>query len=321
MANKETVGVVGSGTMGHGIAQLFASSGIPVVLLDTSQSAIEKAAELIETNLRGMVEDKRLSKADMDEILGRITFTTEMEALTSASSYITEAVFEDLSLKQKVFKELDARTPASVIIASNSSSYDINAVAQEVQHKERTIGTHWFHPPQITPCVEVIPADKTSREVLDRTMSFLDSVGKAPTICKSAPGFVANRIQYAMVSEALAIVEEGLATPEQVDKIIRTSIGFRLSAYGPLEVCDQAGLDVYDTIFKYFYDVFHREVFKPPVMLTDMVKKGRHGLKNGRGFYSYESGAADRIRRERDRKLLDRLDLFRKENREDKEAT
>lgn len=150
--------------------------------------------------------------------------------------------------------------------------------------------------------------------MIQETISLLESVGKAPTLCKSAPGFVANRIQYALVSEALAIVSEGLATPEEVDRIVKTSFGFRLSAFGPFEVCDQAGLDVYNTIFKYFYKVFDRDVFKPPRILEEMVGKGRFGLKNGKGFYDYDANAAGRIRRERDKKLYDRLKIFAQEN-------
>jgi 3-hydroxybutyryl-CoA dehydrogenase len=161
--------------------------------------------------------------------------------------------------------------------------------------------------------VEVIPADATSPETVGTALAFLESLGKVPTVCRSAPGFVANRIQYALVSEALAIVDEGLATPEEVDRIVKTSFGFRMGAYGPCETCDQAGLDVYSAIFKYFHDTFKRDVFTPPKILGKLVSEGRYGLKNGKGFYDYEGGAAERLKKERDRKLFARLRLLREE--------
>jgi 3-hydroxyacyl-CoA dehydrogenase len=306
-------GIIGAGTMGHGIAQFFATKGIPVVLLDNSQAALRRAEKLIEENLRYISRIGLLSAARTAEAAARITYTTKREALVSSADYITEAVPEDLRLKMGLFKELDETTPARVILTSNTSSFDINQISEKAKHKERIIGTHWFHPPQITPCVEIVPSEKTSRAVISDTIAFLESLGKAPTICRSAPGFVANRIQYAMVSEALAIVSEGLATPEEVDRIVKTSFGFRLSAFGPLEVCDQAGLDVYDTIFKYFHKVLKRDVFKPPKILGKLVREGRYGLKNGKGFYTYHSDSAARIRQERDKKLYDRLQIYLRE--------
>ncbi len=314
MSTGMRIGVVGAGTMGHGIALCFATNGYEVVLHDTVESSLAQAQDLIEKNLASMIELGCLTDEQREAAIRAVTFTADLEALTSGCQYITEAVFENLALKKSLFQELDAATPASVILASNTSSFDINEIASEVTRKGRVIGTHWFHPPQITPCIEVIPATDTDEDVVARTLSLLESVGKAPTLCKSAPGFVANRIQYALVSEALAIVEEGLATPEQVDRIVRTSFGFRLSAFGPLEVCDQAGLDVYATIFEYFHRVFGRDVFAPPRILKEMVAEGRLGMKNGKGFYSYDADSALRVRRERDRKLYARLRLFQEEN-------
>ena len=144
-------------------------------------------------------------------------------------------------------------------------------------------------------------------------MAFLERIGKAPTICKSAPGFVANRIQFAMAAEALHIVEEGLATPQEIDRIVKTSFGFRLSGYGPFEVMDQAGLDVYSAIFDYMYEKVGTEQFKPSPVLDKLVKEGRLGLKNGKGFYEYGEGAAEALKRERDEKFYRRLKLYKEE--------
>jgi len=306
-------GVIGAGTMGHGIAQLFAMEGIPVVLLDSSPAALQAGKKLIEENLWFVSRIGRMTAVEAAGAAARITCTAKWEDLVSSADYITEAVSEDLGLKKDLFKKLDETTPERVILASNTSSFDINEINEKAKRKARIIGTHWFHPPQITPCVEIVPSKETARAVIADTIAFLESLGKAPTICRSAPGFVANRIQYAMVSEALAIVSEGLATPEEVDRIVRTSFGFRLSAFGPLEVCDQAGLDVYDTIFKYFHKVLKRDVFKPPKILGDMVKQGRYGLKNGKGFYDYDPASVERFRQDRDGKLYNRLQIYLRE--------
>ena len=316
MQDRNPVGVLGSGTMGHGIAQLFATKGKTVVLVDSARAALHTAEAQIRDNLAYMVELGYLRSSERDAAARRISYGTSLGDL-SKTRFVMEAVTENLDLKKEVFQALDRITAESAILASNSSSFDINEIADRVTRKERVIGAHWFHPPPITPCVEVIPGAQTTKEVVEETVALLESIGKAPTLCESAPGFVANRIQYAVVSEALAIVSEGLVTPEEVDRIVKTSFGFRLSAFGPLEVCDQAGLDVYNTIFKYFYEVFKRDVFKPPKILDQMVSQGRLGLKSGRGFYDYGSGAATRIRRERDKKLYARLEVFAKENKKD----
>jgi 3-hydroxybutyryl-CoA dehydrogenase len=314
MEDRTTVGVLGSGTMGHGIAQLMATRGKTVFLVDSARKSLQTAEAQIKDNFAYMVELGYLTTAEAEAAAGPISYGTEMQEMMARASYITEAISENLDLKKEVFQALDKGTADSVILCSNTSSYDINEIAEKVVRKERVIGTHWFHPPQITPCVEVIPGKTTSKKVIAETCALLESIGKAPTLCKSAPGFVANRIQYALVSESLAIVSEGLATPEEVDRIVKTSFGFRLSAFGPFEVCDQAGLDVYNTIFKYFHKIFKRDVFKTPPILEEMVGKGRFGLKNGKGFYEYSSDAAARIRRERDRKLYARLAIFAQEN-------
>jgi 3-hydroxybutyryl-CoA dehydrogenase len=201
-----------------------------------------------------------------------------------------------------------------VILATNTSSYDINELANVTRNPQRVLGTHWFHPPPITPAVEIIPADATSRETIDQAIALMERIGKFPTLCKSAPGFVANRIQFAMAAEALAIVEEGLASPEEVDRIVKSSFGFRLSAFGPFEIADQAGLDTYRAIFEYLYNKLGREQFKPPRILSDLIDQGRLGLKSEKGFYDHEDGAAEALKRKRDSRLYARLKIFRDEN-------
>jgi len=145
-------------------------------------------------------------------------------------------------------------------------------------------------------------------------VAFMERIGKFPTLCKSAPGFVANRIQLAMAAEALAMVEEGLASPEEVDRIVKSSFGFRLSAFGPFEIIDQAGLDTYRAVFQYLYDKLGRDQFRPPQILNDLIDQGRLGLKSEKGFYDHEDGAAEALKQKRDSRLYARLNIFRKEN-------
>jgi 3-hydroxybutyryl-CoA dehydrogenase len=261
-----------------------------------------------------MVEMNRLRPREAEKALGRISTTTDLDGSAERADYVLEAISENLELKKRIFKQLGTAAGPDVILSTNTSSYDINELAAVTRYPERVLGTHWFHPPSITPAVEIIPADATNRQTIDTAIAFMERIGKFPTMCKSAPGFVANRIQFAMAAEALAIVEEGLASPEEVDRIVKSSFGFRLNAFGPFEIIDQAGLDTYRAIFEYLYDKLGREQFKPPHILIELIEQGRLGLKNERGFYEHEDGAADALKRKRDRRLSARLDIFRNEN-------
>jgi 3-hydroxybutyryl-CoA dehydrogenase len=312
----KTVLVIGAGTMGHGFAQVFAMSNVQVYLVDETDGLLQRAQDWIVGNLNYMVELKEIKKGQIKPTLNRIRLTTNLREAAEKADYVLEAVPENLDLKKKVFQQLAGYTHPHTILASNTSSFDINELSVVTTHPERVIGTHWYHPPQITPCVEVIPSDATSQVTINATVDFMKRIGKVPTRCRSAPGFVGNRIQFAMAAEALAIAEEGLATPEEVDQIVRTSFGFRLGAYGPFQICDQAGLDVYHAIYEYLYMKLRKEQFKPPRILKQFIEQGHLGLKNQKGFYDYKEKTPDMIKRERDRRLYDRLRLFRKEQNE-----
>lgn len=311
--------VVGAGTMGHGFAQIFALNNVPVRLVDETDELLKRARGWIIDNLNTMLELGEIERARMESTLGQIQFSTDLRQAAQEVDYVLEAVFENMDLKKRIFQQLDMYTQPHTILASNTSSFDINELSAVTVHPERIIGTHWYHPPQITPCVEVIPSKATDQQTIQRTMGFMERIGKVPTLCKSAPGFVGNRIQLAMAAEALAIVEEGLATPEEVDQIVTTSFGFRLGAYGPFQICDQAGLDTYHAVYEYLYDKLRREQFKPPRILRKLIEQGRYGLKTQKGFYEYKEGVAEAMKRERDRKLYARLRLFREERKAVKE--
>ncbi|MFQ5484469.1 MAG: 3-hydroxyacyl-CoA dehydrogenase family protein, partial [Desulfobacterales bacterium] len=271
-------------------------------------------------NLEYMVALNLLQKSRIEAILSRIRFTKDLEGSAGKAEYVLEAITEDLDLKKKLFKRLGAITGPDVILATNTSSFDINELAAVTIGPERVLGTHWFHPPPITPAVEIIPAGATDQTIIDRAVTFMEQIGKFPTMCKSAPGFVANRIQFAMAAEALAIVEEGLASPLEVDRIVKSSFGFRLSAFGPFEIIDQAGIDTYYAIFQYLHDKLGGEQFRPPHILRDLIEQGRLGLKNGKGFFNHEKGAAEALKQKRDRLLYARLNIFQNENRREDDA-
>jgi 3-hydroxybutyryl-CoA dehydrogenase len=318
MREIKEVLVVGAGTMGHGFAQIFAMNHLSVRLVDEQEAFLEKAKAGITDNLNYMVELGEIGSERVQPTLSHVRFTTDLKQAASKVDYVLEAVNENLDLKKRLFQQLGNWTQPRVVLATNTSSFDINELSAVTSHPERVIGTHWFHPPQITPAVEIIPSDVTSEETITIATDLMKRIGKVPTRCKSTPGFVANRIQMAMAAEALAIVEQGLSTPEEVDRIVRTSFGFRLSAYGPFQICDQAGADVYYSIFQYLYDKLGREQFKPSSLLKRQMEQGRLGLKTGLGFYEYGQEAAEAMKRERDRKLYARLRLFREEQKLEK---
>ncbi len=313
-----TAVVVGAGVMGHGIAQLLATNGITVRLIDRAPEFLERGKGWIQDNLNYMVELGEIEASAAASSLAHIHFTTDLTDSLAGAGYVLEAVTENFDLKREIWKILGQCADAEAVLASNTSSYDINELAKDISHPQRILGTHWFHPPPITPCVEVIPSTQTSQSCIDAVMAFLISLGKVPTICKSAPGFVANRLQMALAAEAIALVEEGLAAPAEVDRIVKTSFGFRLGAYGPFEIMDQAGADTYLSIFEYLTAKLGKPHFKPPRLLADQVRAGRLGLKTSAGFYDYGPGAANAMRRERDRKYYSRLKLFRQESTQDK---
>ena len=305
--------VVGAGIMGHGFAQLLAMHNIEVFLVDQSDDLLDRARCWIVDNLDYMIELEKLDTSGKETVLSAINFTTDLAGNLPKADYVLEAVSEDFDLKRDVWMAMGQNAAPDAILASNTSSYDINELAEGLPNPERIIGTHWFHPPQITPCVEVIPSKHADPANIELVMEFLTGLGKVPTICKSAPGFVANRIQMALAAEAIALVEEGLATPAEVDSIVKNSFGFRLGAYGPFEIMDQAGADTYLGVYRYLAKKLDKPYFKPPKLLEKQVKAGKLGLKSAGGFYDYGPGAVETMRRDRDRKFYARLELVKKE--------
>ena len=275
-----SVAVVGAGTMGVGIAHVFAAHAVPTALVDASPELSEGA------------------RARAVELLARLEAAGSIAV--GGADLILEAVFERPDVKAAAYAEIETAAAADAVIATNTSSIPIAQLADTLKHPGRFLGVHWFVPPLLVPCVEVIPIGSTEPPVVKRVVSALTALGKTAVVVGDGPGFVANRIQFAMFREAARIVEDGVATPEQVDEIVRSSFGFRLPFFGPFTIADMAGLDVYADIF----DTLERglgEGFAAPALLRDHVARGEYGVKAGRGFLELSQEQARELIERRDR--------------------
>ena len=294
------VAVVGAGTMGAGIAHVFAASGIPTVVVDAtperSEAARDRAVEL-------------LSRLEQAGNVGAGTTATAERHLSAAPSIadavrgadlVIEAVVERPEVKVAVYAEIEPAVRDDAVIATNTSSIPIAELGARLRRPGRFLGVHWFVPPLLVPCVEVIRSRATDDRVADLVVGALARLGKTPVVVGDGPGFVANRIQFAMFREAARIVEEGIAGPEQVDEVVRSSFGFRLPFFGPFTIADMAGLDVYADI----YETLERGLgpgFSAPAALEEHVERGEFGVKTGRGFLELAPEQADELIERRNR--------------------
>ena len=297
------VAVVGAGTMGIGISHVFALGGVPTVLVDEtperSALAVTRSVELI-----GALEQGGIVGPGSTRRIEELTSAAgSIEAAVTDADLIVEAVVERAEVKLDVYTAIEAATRDSSVIATNTSSIPIELLASRLEAPGRFLGVHWFVPPLLVPCVEVIPSPTTDDRVIRDVMKVLTRLDKSPVVVGDSPGFVANRIQFAMFKEAAKIVEEGLATAEQVDDVVRSSFGFRLPFFGPFTIADMAGLDVYANIFDTLERGFGPD-FAAPDILTELVAKGDFGVKTGHGFLDITQDEATELIGKRDRAYL-----------------
>jgi len=279
--------------MGPDIALGFALAGYPVTGVDIDQKMLDHASRKIDVNCRQMVEWGVLQEDAVSPTRARIALTLDWDRGVGEADYITEAVPEVLELKKKVLSRIAEVCRDQTVIASNTSTMDVTEMAREAKHPERVIGTHWFIPAHLMPPVEVISGEKTSESTISFTFELLRSAGKLPVSCKNNAGFIHNYIQYAMISAAISLVEQGIATPEDVDTVIENGFGLRLPSTGPLKSVDMVGLDTALNVLNYLYDQTGQSIYKPSKLVEEKVKKGELGQKSGRGFYSYSKDAAE----------------------------
>jgi 3-hydroxybutyryl-CoA dehydrogenase len=292
--------VIGAGTMGLGVAECFAAAGIRVLLTDATPELTREAKRRLLERAQGHAGAGLLA----EEAVGRVEAVETADDVAGAVSdvdFVFEAVPEDIGLKEEILGSCSEFAPQDAIIVSNTSSLPINDLSEFVGMPERFCGMHWFNPPEWTPGVEVIPAGATDSEIVGRLVEFLRSIGKRPAVVGDGPGFVANRIQNALFLEAVRCVEEGLASPQEVDEVVRSCFGFRLPFFGPFQISDMAGLDVYENVLDVLRDGLG-ERFEAPESLRRLVEQGRLGTKSGAGFLQYTDEERERLLLERDRR-------------------
>ena len=279
----KTVAVLGAGTMGNGVAHVFARAGYNVILRDVEQRFLDRGLETIGKNLDREVKKEKITAAEKTATLARLQPTTDMAAL-AAADFAVEAVPEQLELKVRVLKDADAILRPSVILASNTSSISISKLAAETSRPEKFIGMHFFNPVPVMALVEVIRGRATSDETFQTTMSLCEKLGKKPVGVNDAPGFVSNRVLMPMINEAAFAVMEGVATPEAVDAVMKLGMNHPM---GPLELADLIGLDVCVDIMEVLHRGFGDAKYAACPLLKQHVAAGRLGRKSGQGFYVY----------------------------------
>ncbi len=278
------IAVIGAGLMGNGIAQVAAQAGFNVGLRDIDETVLQKAMASIEKSLGRFVKGGKIAQEDAPVILGRICPTTSIEEAAGSADYVIEAVTENLDLKQRLFAELDSICPSHSILATNTAQVSVTVIASATKRASQVIGTHWFSPPAMMRLVEVVRGMQTSQETLDSTLALAKTMGKETVVCKDSRGFITSRAFGAFMSECVRILEEGIATPEDIDKAIK--LGFN-HPMGPFELMDFGGLDVAFNAMSGLEEAFGPR-FKPPQVLKILVNAGYLGPKSGRGFYSYD---------------------------------
>jgi 3-hydroxybutyryl-CoA dehydrogenase len=299
--------VVGAGTMGHGIALVFAQAGLQVTLTDRDGQVLDRAVERIQAALETCSRHSPVAVGGdgVEAVLERITVAPALSEAVSGADFVVEAVCENLEVKHALLGQADERCPPHVIITSTTSSYCVRDLAVALRHPERFLVTHFWNPPYVIPVVEVMPGECSSAEAVETTFALLKKAGKVPALVKKdVAGFVGNRLQHALRREAIAIVAQGIASPRDVDLIARLSFGLRLPVMGPLETVDLGGLDLTQAIHSYLLAELDRST-APAQLVNDKVARGELGAKTGKGFYDWPEGQHARTVRRRDTALIE----------------
>jgi len=305
-----TVAVIGAGVMGSGIAQTFAQAGYAVHLHTRRSATLQAALGRIARNQGTMVQAGLLSAPAAREALGRIRPTTDMAEAVRACQFVSESVPEDLAMKREVFAALDRQAPREALLTTDTSGLSVSAIAAATTRPEVVVGFHWMNPPHLMPPVEVIRGEGTADAAMDLACALAVRIGRVPIrVEKDVPGFLWNRLQLALVREALHVVEQGIAGPEAVDQAITAGLGLRWAAVGPLRLMDLGGLGTFHAIADYLYRDLSATA-GPQQILADKVATGDTGLRAGRGFYEYPPESADGAIAARDAKLFELLKLL-----------
>jgi 3-hydroxyacyl-CoA dehydrogenase len=290
--------VIGTGTMGPGMGAVLARAGLKVALYDVSAEAVERAKGGVQ------IADGVLDRLEAPRVEGgSVRFTKDLADALSDVDLVLEAIPEKLELKQDIFRKFEQHVAPTTILASNTSGIPITNIASVCQHPERVVGMHWSNPPHLIPMIEVIPGEKTGQETVDTVCELIRRIGYHPVVEREVPGFVENRILYAIMRECLDLVDRGIIDPQGMDLNVKWGIGYKLAVIGPMELLDMAGLDIYQSVGSYL----NKDLSTSPEVSTtirDLAAKGRLGMKTGGGLYDYTPEDIERLRAERARKLV-----------------
>lgn len=306
------IAIVGSGYMGGGIAQVLALAGHQVIISDVSAEIAEQNRQRLLDESDAFVADELFEPGSTKIIDEHLTAAVSIEEAVAEADFIEEAVPERIELKREILARIAAAAPSDAVIASNTSTIQIGAMAEAVPQPDRFLGVHFSNPSPFIPGVEIIPHEGTSEDVIERAEAVVRSTGKQTARVKDVTGFVLNRLQYALFHEATQLLDEGVATPEDIDTIVRTTFGFRLPFFGPFAIADMAGLDVYAFCYASLQQGFP-ERFATPKVLQDLVDQGKLGTKSGAGFLNVPADATPELVAYRNKayvkmqKLLDEL--------------
>jgi 3-hydroxybutyryl-CoA dehydrogenase len=284
MSTIDTVAVIGAGTMGHGIAQVCAAADCTVRLYDVNDQAVQAGLARIRANLDKGIARGKVTEAERDGVLSRLSATTSLSDAAAGADLVVEAAPESIELKERIFREAAAAAPDHAILASNTSSLSIARIAEAVTHPDRFLGMHFFNPVHIMALVEIVWGPETSNEVRDAAVAYVRRLGKEPIVVRDAPGFASSRLGVVLGMEAIRMVEQDVASPEDIDKAME--LGYR-HPMGPLKLTDLVGLDVRLGIAEYLHETLGSDAFEPPTLLRRMVAEGKLGKKSGQGFYSW----------------------------------
>jgi len=283
MTSPETVGVIGAGTMGSGIAQVCALAKLAITLIDVDEAALARGRGAVSSSLDRLVKKEKLSSADKDAALARIKGTTDYAAL-AACDLVIEAATENETLKVKILRQIDELAKADAVIATNTSSISITKLAATTKRPQRFIGMHFFNPVPMMALVELIRGLQTEDATVETASAFAKRLGKTPIVVKNSPGFIVNRLLCPMLNEAIFVYAEGLASAQEIDDGMKLGCNHPI---GPLALADLIGLDVLVAVMEVFYRDFNDPKYRPAPLLREMVAAGYLGRKTGRGFYSY----------------------------------
>lgn len=300
----ETVAIIGAGTMGPGMAAVFAAHAYQVRLMDIKPEVIERARTTVDSVYATLVDNGFLSQAVANQGRGRIEFTLSQADAVAGADFVVEAIPENKALKEAFYRQVEGQVGEDTVLASNTSGIPISELCAVCEEAGRVVGMHWSNPPHIIPVVEIIRGDQTSDRTVRLTRQVVESVDMIPIeVKRDIPGFVENRILYAIMREALNLLENGVATAEDIDTVTKWGIGYKLSVIGPLELLDMAGLDIYNSVASYLnQDLSDLNGVSP--VIRERVERGDLGIKTGRGLFEYEPDEIPAKMKERMRKLL-----------------